>query len=337
MAAAADTNPGNPSLLRDVISHQLGPMPRLLDGLAYGCAAAIPPSPSLSGVVADGNNSGSNNNSNNNVGGNNGIMSVMHNNKRPKEEGPDDDNRPGKKAAHGNDRFGGSGGNSSGLGALLGNSSSVAAPSSGAATTTAASAATATTTGMAMVSENGRGASLSPAVAASPASNLLARPVAADFRHGGGEELMALLKAKVGRLFSLDAEYTHVRRGVSESNGTPTARGAEGKSEAAASDGAGAGVSGVRRVLARLKAVRAGQFVVNVKFDVAGKKECRPCDVAVLSWSEVAESESSSAAAVKTEAHKANFMDVMDGSKPWRTSQHTAFLRVSGHAFQVQY
>ncbi|CAN0306600.1 unnamed protein product, partial [Hapterophycus canaliculatus] len=193
-------------------------------------------------------------------------------------------------------------------------------------------------------------------------------------RHGGGEELLSLLKARVGRLFSLDAEYTHVRKGAVPENGAPAARGAgEGtgvanggssgagtafapalaaKQEAAsAGGGGGGGGGGLRRVLSRLKAVRAGQFVVNIKFDAAGKNECCPCDVSVLSWNEAQEGENASVAGaggagggsevlVKVEGGQAgaeagSFMQVMEGSKPWRTSQHTAFVRVSGHAFQA--
>ncbi|CAM9539501.1 unnamed protein product [Scytosiphon promiscuus] len=286
MATAADVNNGNPALLPNVISHQLGPMPRLLDGLVSGCTAVVP-APSV--------------------------------NKRMKEECDDaDDARPEKKMAL--DKGGSS-------------------PSVGVAPT--GSGATAG-------SENGGGASSSPATAAPPASsNLVARPASADFRHGGGEELLALLKARVGRLFSLDAEYTHVRKGAVPENGAPAARGA-GEGTGAANGGGG---GGLKRVLSRLKAVRAGQqFVVHIKFDVSGKDECRPCDVSVLSWNESQEGQNASVAGaavgggsdvlVKVEGRQAgadagSFLGVMEGSKPWRTSQHTAFVRVSAHAFQA--
>lgn len=336
MAAAADTSQGNPAVMRDVISHQLGPMPRLLDGLVTGCAAVAPVAcPATAG------------------GG--GLMSLP-NNKRPKEDCLDDNDRPGKKVARG-DLDGD-------VGATGGQLVSMAAGGglNGIGGLSDAGAGTGITAG----SENGGGASLSPAAATPPASNLLARPAAADFRHGGGEELMALLKAKVGRLFSLDAEYTHVRRGVPQNNGAPAARGTEGKnnsssgipanrsSSAAASvaagmaesggdgNGRGAKADGLRRVLSRLKAVRPGHFVVYVKFDVP-RNEFRPCDVCVLSWAEAGEADAGNGgnSAVKTDCEGdgsrgvGSFMDAMDGSKPWRTSQHTAFGRVSSHAFQV--
>ncbi|CAM9393622.1 unnamed protein product [Ectocarpus sp. 6 AP-2014] len=237
-----------------------------------------------------------------------------------------------------------------------------------AAAAAAAAAATSGSNDALLGSENGGGASSSPATAAPPApSNLLARPASADFRHGGGEELMARLKAKVGRLFSLSAEYTHVRTGVVPENGSPAARGGGevGKKQEAGLTNGGAAASvaatattvgtttagdvksdvgggGLRRVLARVKAVRAGHFVVHIKFDVAGSNECRPCDVSVLSWNEAQEGESASAggadARVKVEGggqSGGGFMDTVHGSKPWRTSQHTAFVRVSGHAFQA--
>lgn len=331
MAAAADTSQGNPSVMRDVISHQLGPMPRLLDGLVSGCAAVAPAASCTS------------------AGG--GMMSLP-NNKRPKEDCLDDDDRPGKKVARGDldGDIGVSGGQLTSMAAGDGSQDTKVASDAGVGTGTTAG------------SENGGGASLSPAAAAPPASNLLARPAAADFRHGGGEELMALLKAKVGRLFSLDAEYTHVRRGVPENNGAPAARGTEGnknssspanRSSTATSaavgtaesggdvNSGGAKADGLRRVLSRLKAVRQGHFVVYVKFDVPGN-EFRPCDVCVLSWGEAGEVDNGNGGSlVKTDCEGegprsvGSFMDSMDGSKPWRTTQHTAFGRVSSHAFQV--
>ena len=102
-------------------------------------------------------------------------------------------------------------------------------------------------------------------------------------------------------------------------------------------------------MLGRLKAVRAGQFVVNVKFDVSGNNEFRPSDVSVLSWAEAHEPDGTGSAAggigggggvstAKVEGGQSSggaFMDSLDGSKPWRTSVSTAFVRVSGHAFQV--
>lgn len=316
MATASDVNKGNPALLPNVIYHQLGPMPRLLEGLISGCAAVVAP-PSVPAVPA----------------------AAALNNKRGKASCDDADNgRPEKKIA---------------LGERDKSGSLSPAAATGAATTPGVGGLS--TTG----SENGQGASASPAVAAPlAASNLLARPASADFRHGGGGELMALLKARVGQLFSLDAEYTHVRMGAVPQNGTPTARGGgEGKEEGmattaangsaetaaeAAKDAAKPG-SGLRKVLCRLKAVRAGQFVVHIKFDVAGNDASRPCDVSVLSWNEAQDNAAADgaagAAAVKAEAKQgggSDFMDAVNGSKPWRTSQHTAFVRVSGHAFQVR-
>lgn len=323
MATAADVNNGNPALLPNVISHQLGPMPRLLEGLVAGCAAVVPSSPPGPAVPAAAAGSISNNNG---IGvPKDGAAAPPLSNKRVKEECDDGDNgRPEKKMAL--EQKGG----------LSSSSSSTAAGGGdhgGAAT---------------VKSENGQGASSSPATAAPPASsNLLALPASADFRHGGGEELMSLLKAKVGRLFSLDAEYTHVRMGDVPQNGTPAARGG---GEGMKDEGSG---GRLKSVLSRLRAERAGQFVVHIKFDVAGKNACRPCDVSVLSWNEAqdggaASSSGSNAAsgggaaanaAVKAEGGQhggSDFMDAVGGSKPWRTSQHTAFVRVSGHAFQVR-
>lgn len=267
--------------------------------------------------------------------------------KRAKVECGEGDDRPGKKAAHGHRASNITSSGDAGVAAEVG----------GAMTTT--------------VSENGRGASLSPALAAPPASNLLARPAAADFHHGGGEELMALLEARVGRLFSLNAEYTHVWGAVPQNGRAPTARGAKGETTTAATPGSGGssspangllstgvestkgvGTNNRRRVLVRLKAVRAGQFVVFVQFDVPGN-EFRPRDVSVLSWGEAEESFADNARStpgngnatwgVKTEGGQGvggtgggSFVDAMHGSKPLRTSQHTAFTRVSVHAFQVR-
>ena len=356
MAAAADINDGNPGVLSDVISHQLGPMPRLLDGLVSGCAAVVP-TPSVSTVptsvgvgggmgmsIGGGNNASS-------VGGVGGLMPLS--NKRTKDEFDDGGGRPGKKVARGERSSNGSGSSSgeaaTGLGMGIGGAGGDGSPSGGGGNAQGGA-------GVTGGSENGGGASLSPSAVAPPASNLLERPASADFYHAGGEELMALLRAKVGRLFSLEAEYTHLRRGVSE-NGSPAARGAEGKKiEGLVGGGVGVEVGGVkatgglRRVLGRLKAVRAGQFVVNVKFDVAGHNEFRPCDVSVLSWAEAHEPDGTGSASggiggggvggggvAKVEGGQAGggFMDSLDGSKPWRTSVNTAFVRVSGHAFQV--
>ncbi|CAN0405697.1 unnamed protein product [Ectocarpus fasciculatus] len=368
MATAADVNKGNPALLQNVINHQLGPMPRLLNGLVSGCTvvvpapsvAAVPPAGSGgrgSGAAQDGTAAA--------AAAAAGAGPPPLSNKRTKDEcGDGDDGRPEKKIA-----LGGGGGDRSG-------SSSPAMSPSMAAAAAAAAAATSGSNDALLGSENGGGASSSPATAAPPApSNLLARPASADFRHGGGEELMALLKAKVGRLFSLSAEYTHVRTGVVPENGSPAALGGgeagKKQEDGLANGGAGAaapatatttavgtttaggvvksdvggGGGGLRRVLASVKAVRAGHFVVHIKFDVAGSNECRPCDVSVLSWNEAQEGESAAAAAaggadarVKVESggqSGGGFMDTVHGSKPWRTSQHTAFVRVSGHAFQA--
>lgn len=340
MATAADVNKGNPALLPNVISHQLGPLPRLLDGLVSGCTAVVP-SPSASTVPAAAGGGG---------GGGGGVAkdgasSPPLSNKRAKESDDADFGRPEKKIA-----LGERGEQKSGLASSF--------PASGGGGGDSAGIAT-------VKSENGQGASSSPATVAPPASsNLLARPASADFRHGGGEELMALLKAKVGRLFSLDAEYTHVRMGDVPQNGTPAARGGEGTKDegkggasangsAVASTAAeedakratGGGGGGLRRVVSRLRAERAGQFVVHIKFDVAGENACRPCDVSVLSWNEAQESGVGGNAgvaaggAVKTDGEQngaGDFMAAVGGSTPWRTSQHTAFVRVSGHAFQVR-
>ena len=381
MATASDVNKGNPALLPNVIYHQLGPMPRLLEGLVSGCAAVVPPPPSVPAVPAAATAGGSAGNNGNSSSSGSSIMPKVNavtaaaappalNNKRAKDECDDADNgRPEKKMALGG---GGGGGDREKSGS--------ASPANSAASTAAAAAGTVPGVGGPSTagSENGQGASSSPATAAPPAaSNLLARPASADFRHGGGGELMALLKAKVGRLFSLDAEYTHVRMGAVPQNGTPAARGGgEGKmeegtaaaangsavaavsiagnaaAEAAAAAGDAKPESGLRRVLCRIRAVRAGQFVVHIKFDVAGQNACRPCDVSVLSWNEAQENAAASPGgsaasgagganmAVKTEAlsggASVDFMDAVNGAKPWPTSQHTAFVRVSGHAFQVR-
>lgn len=372
IATAADVNKGNPALLPNVISHQLGPMPRLLDGFISGCTAVVP-APSLASIPATGGGSGSGSGSG--VGTNGAEAGRPLSNKRMKEECDDgEDGRPEKKAAYGSERDTKSGlpfpsatGGAVTSGVFAGGNDSkdaVAAVGKSAAGATAAAAA-----GSGSGSENGRGASSSPATAAPPApSNLLARPASADFHHGGGGQLLALIQAKVGRLFSLDAEYTHVRMGAVPLNGTPAARGGgEGiKLEEASANGGGATASaaasageapvedaakrtsGLRRVLARLKAVRAGRFVVHIKFDVAGKNECRPCDVSVLSWNEAQENVGGAGGGgaaggadvcVKAEATQeratGSFVSAVDGSKPWQKSQHTAFVRVSGHAFKV--
>ena len=346
MATAADVNNGNPALLPNVIAHQLGPMPRLLDGLVSGCTAIVPSSPAGPAVPAA-TGAGLISSNNGTSMAKDGAAAPPLNNKRMKEECDDADNgRPDKKMA---------------LEQKSGSTPSAAAAVGGGGGNGGAGT---------VKSENGQGASSSPATAAPPASsNLLARPASADFRHGGGEELMTLLKAKVGRLFSLDAEYTHVRMGDVPQNGTPAARGGgEGMmmmkdeggygAEATATApegvvGGGGGGVGLRSVLSRLKAERAGQFVVHIKFDVAGKNTCRPCDVSVLSWNEAQEGRAgpgggsvaagggaaASAGGVKADGEQhggGDFMDAVGGSKPWRTSQHTAFVRVSGHAFQVR-
>lgn len=355
MATAADVNNGNPALLPNVISHQLGPMPRLLGGLVSGCTAIVPSSPAGPAVPSAAAGGGGS------IMSNNGTSMVAKagaaagapplSNKRVKEECDGGDNgRPEKKMA---------------LEHKTGSTTPSAAASAAAAGAVGAGGGNGSAA--ATKSENGQGASSSPATAAPPASsNLLARPASADFRHGGGGELMALLKAKVGRLFSLDAEYTHVRMGDVPQNGTPAARGGEGMKDegngaSAAANGVGGATAtpatatatedpkrggGLKSVLSRLKAERAGQFVVHIKFDVAGKNVCRPCDVAVLSWNEAQEGSAASSrgaaanAVVKAEGEQRNagsdFVDAVDGSKPWRTSQHTTFVRVSGHAFQVR-
>ncbi|CAN0533410.1 unnamed protein product [Ectocarpus sp. 12 AP-2014] len=360
MATAADVNKGNPALLHNVINHQLGPMPRLLNGLVSGCTVVVP-APSVAAVPPAGSSSRGSGPAQDGTAAATaaaGAAPPAISNKRTKDEcGDGDDGRPEKKIALG----GGGGGDRSG------SSSPTMSPSMAAAAAAAAAAATSGSNDALLGSENGGGASSSPATAAPPASsNLLARPASADFRHGGGEELMALLKAKVGRLFSLSAEYTHVRTGVVPENGSPAARGGGEvgkKQEDGLTNGGGAaaaatttavgtttagdvksdvGGGGLRRVLARVKAVRAGHFVVHMMFDVAGSNECRPCDVSVLSWNEAQEGESAFAggadARVKVEGggqSGGGFMDTVHGSKPWRTSQHTAFIRVSGHAFQA--
>lgn len=415
MAAAADTAQGNPTVLRDVISHQLGPIPHLLDGLVSGCAALAPTgSDSMSsGVGGVGIGYGSSMTGHGVVGGGAGGVSgsELSSLKRPKEESPDDeDGRPGKKLAREPSGGGGEGSASNSTntstGAGVGSGNGPGVTNTGAMTTansvtTSTITATGASTGSggASQSENGGGASLSPAAAAPPASNLLARAdvAAADFRHGGGEELMALLEAKVGRLFSLEAEYTHVRatsmsKGVltEANNSAPAGRGGiEGTSTmmmltgiknesqddmntavngavgsvgggsvmgtvtgtsaaitggmAESSEGGEAGgrveaAGNVKRVLARLKAVRAGHFVVYVQFDVGGNVY-RPCDVSVLSWGEAGENDlSGRGCGVGSDGNKGRtrgFMEALNGTKPWRTSQHTAFIRVSGHAYQV--
>lgn len=346
MAAAADTASGNPAVLSDVIANQLGPLPRLLDGFASGCAA-LPPLTTSSST----NNFGSS--LPNSMGGGGGgaeINSTAASNnslKRPKSECLEEDDRPpGKKIARG-DSTGGVGG--SGAAASGGASDGTGNGNSGAGSGGLGIGAAGH---MSSRSENGGGASPSPAAAAPPASNnLLAQPATADFRHGGGEEMVALLKAKVGRHFSLEAEYTHVRsnngNGASDSSVKPEGAGPDGGETGA--DGGGA--DDLRRVLYRLKAVRAGQFVAYIQFDVAGN-EFRPCDVSVLSWSEAGEGSASatdtnggveaedggSAGVGGDSAATASrgFMDALDGTTPWRTSQHTAFIRVSGHAYQVR-
>lgn len=341
--------------------------------------------------IAGGNNVSS-------VGVVGGLMPLS--NKRPKDEFDDGGSvggRPGKKVARGDRSSNGSGGGNgsgevglaaagmgmgtqgSGAGGGGSPSGALGGGSGGLGGSEQRSSDVQGGSGLASgESENGGGVSLSPAAVAPPASNLLARPASADFYHAGGEELMALLRAKVGRLFSLEAEYTHVRRaGVSsDTNGPPAARGrAEGTTKKTKIEGLGgggiggagvggegvgkvAGGGGLRRVLGRLKAVRAGQFVVNVKFDVSGNNVFRPCDVSVLSWAEAHEPDATGGAAggigggvggggggcvsmVKVEGGQGGgggggaFMDSLDGSKPWRTSVNTAFVRVSGHAFQV--
>lgn len=359
MAAAADTSQGDPAALSDVISHQLGPLPRLLNGFASGCAALTPPvshasvgngAASSAGSLTSLPSAGGDNNSN--APSNSAL-------KRPKSECSDDNERLGKVPRM----------ESGGIGGGSGPATSAFAGGGDPADNGSAGAGA----GSMSRPENGGGASSSPAAAAPPASNLLARPTTADFRHGGGEEMMALLKAKVGRIFSLEAEYTHVRSnngpvpaalGV---NGTETlavaAAGSGGeqdgggdvgtavstggdKSGSAAGDNVG--TNGLRRVLARLKAVRAGQFVAYIQFDVAGN-EFRPCDVSVLSWGEAGEGSSAAAssAVVKSEggggqgsasdgsSSPREFMNALDGTKPWRTSQHTALIHVSGHAYQA--
>lgn len=368
MAAAADTAPGNPAVLSDVIAHQLGPLPRLLDGFASGCAT-LPPLATASSTTNFGSSLP------NSMGGGGGGGDIISNAspnsslKRPKSECLEEDDRPpGKKFARGDSTggVGGAGAATSGGGSDAAGNGNSGAGSGGLGIGAAGH--------MSSRSENGGGASPSPAAAAPPASNnLLAQPATADFRHGGGEEMVALLKAKVGRLFSLEAEYTHVRSNNANGsvlaacgvNGTAAtavggvASDSSVKPEGSRPDGVGGGETGadsggaddLRRVLYRLKAVRAGQFVAYIQFDVAGN-EFRPCDVSVLSWGEAGEGSASATDAnggVEAEdggsagvgdsaaTGQRGFMDALDGTTPWRTSQHTAFIRVSGHAYQVWY
>lgn len=315
MAAAAENSQGDSNLLSDVINNQLGPMPRLLENLATGCSTLTP-------ARGSGGNTPPSTSP---------PMLASLGKKRAKEELTDGNERPQKKATLGDADVVGSAGGQSG---------SVTAGSEGAGASDASTGVQAFT-----ASENGGGASLSPATAAPPASNLLARPATANFRHEGGEKLMAVLRAKVGRLFSLDAEYTHVRRReVSENGGMATLDNGSVVNGGVGDASDGTKAAGVRRVLSRLKATRAGQFVVNIQFDVAGN-EFRPCDVSVLSWAEAEEADSSKSdvnSGIQSRgdqwmggSRNGSFLQTMEGSKPWRTSSHAAFARVSSHAFKV--
>ena len=315
MAAAADNSHSDPSMLRDVIFHQLGPVPRLLDGLVSGCSSVASASPTSAGAPG-------------------AVLSHLGK-KRAKDDCPDGNERPQKKMnLSGRDT-------AADRDVTLGGAGAGGQPGSTSVTTTLNSEAGGSITDSSAVgsqptaSENGGGASLSPAAAAPPTSNLLARPAAADFRHEGGEELMGVLRAKVGRLFTLDAEYTHVRRGKREGD-KATVNGGIGVGMTAAD---GLKAAGLRRVLSRLKAVRTGQFVVNVKFDVAGN-ECRPCDVSVLSWAEADEANISnsdgSGIQAESDPWSENFLQTIEGTKPWRTSNYAVFSRVSSHAFKVR-
>lgn len=318
MAAAAENSQGDSNLLSDVISHQLGSMPRLLENLATGCS-----------TVTSARGSGGNSPPSTSP-----PMLASLGKKRAKEELTDGNDRPQKKPAFGADREG------NGDVGAAGQSGSVTAGGEGAGASDASTGVQAFT-----ASENGGGASLSPATAAPPASNLLARPATANFRHEGGEKLMAVLRAKIGRLFSLDAEYKHVRRREVSDNGGMTTLDNGGVVNGGVGDTSdGTTAAGVRRVLSRLKATRAGQFVVNIQFDVAGT-EFRPCDVSVLSWAEAEEADSSkndgnSGIQARGDqwmggARGGSFLQTIEGSKPWRTSSHAAFARVSAHAFKV--
>lgn len=194
-------------------------------------------------------------------------------------------------------------------------------------------------------SEKGGGASLSPATPAPPASNLLARRATSNFRHEGGGKLIDVLREKVGGLFSLNAEYTQVKgRDVCDNGGIATLDNGgvpNGGVDDAAHDTKAAGV---RRVLSRLEAIRAGQFVMNVQFDVVGD-ELRPWDLSVISCAEAKEADSSKSygdSGIQASgdqwiggARGGGSLKTMEGSKPWRTSNHAAFARVSSHAFKV--
>ncbi|CAN0453287.1 unnamed protein product, partial [Discosporangium mesarthrocarpum] len=133
-----------------------------------------------------------------------------------------------------------------------------------------------------------------------------------------GEEMLGILQSRLGEVFLFEAEYTHVQVGKGEMGAgsrAPVAAAAaaaaaqevvvkaegegEGKDGPAAAEGAGerdqgptaggpvAGIGPrakpglqVQRVVNRIKAVKAGQFVVYVGFD-APAKMWRPTGVSV--------------------------------------------------------
>lgn len=353
MAAAADTSQDNPSIMREVISHQLGPMPQLLNGLETHCAALAP------SAGAGGGGAGS------------VQTSSLPSLKRPKDDDDDEEGPPGKKIARegGIGAGGGTGVNTPGgmspLGSNANNdgvggnrSQDVGGAVGGGGPLTA-------TNSSPSGSENGGGASLSPAAAAPPASNLLARSRSVDFRHGGAEDLMALLQARVGRFFVLEGEYGTVRSvpltsndavptpvsavdGTTGSDGNaggyklvlqaadPTKGAQAGGGDAAVGNGSSSEATNgkYQRVLTRLKATRSGYFVVNVQFDVAGNAYL-PIDVNVVPLNESGEESSGNGGITDAGDDGRGFMQAMDGPKPWRPKQRTVYSRVTSHAFQV--
>lgn len=322
MAAVADTSPANPARMREVISNQLAPMPRLLGEFVSASSTARPSSGAGAGGVGG-------------VAGDSHALSMKRSVEDASVDNQDGSGPPPSKKARDQARS-----------PLPSSTNAGGTPGSG-----SQDASTADTSGAgaassnAMGAENGGGVSLPSAVSAPQTANLMMVPATTTFRQGGPERLMKLLKEKVGRLFTLEAQCTRVRsipqsgNGTSSADGSPSVDVDKGVAQSGLMDttpqpgggdpALGAGTKkGFRQVLARLKALRAGHFVVYIAFDITSNEQ-RPRDVSVLAWAEAGENDVSGANSPR------GFKQVMDGTAPLRQSQHNTYIRVSSHAYQV--
>lgn len=337
-------------MMRDVISHQLGSMPHRLDSF-MGCSRSLNPGQgSASGAAVNVGNSGAPLG----VGGAGSGVGVPAGNpgvnvgaagvsppgshslslKRPNEENLEEDeeeddannNPPVKKLAI-------DGSSSAGLkntpqavpvtSVSVGASGSQDSPgvsaSAGIGINAACTGVMTAASNSSAKAENGVGASL-PAVAAPPSSNLMMPSAVFNAPLTMGKDLVARLNNELGGHFEFVPKYTHVRSEQSGNGGS-----SNGDQRASAAQG-----SSFQEVIARLKAVRPGEFVAFMDFDVAGNR--RPCNVNIVSWSESSDTDVGA-----TDGDSATFVGSVEGLKAAPTSKHTVFQRVSAVAYQVSF